>query len=424
MSYRYLEEPKWNYYLFVLPIVAFMTTFLIWAYFAEIDESVKGVGKVIPSGQTRLLQHLEGGIITDILVAEGDAVAEGQILFRIQNQYFISGKKENILKLTAFRAKLARITALLEKKENLVFDKEITQNIPQIIENEIQIFYGQKKKHDSEVSVLDQQLSQKKAQLQEFEIKLANLLMEYNLSLENMKIQDELIKKGAISREKYLQNLSSKQRLYTQMEEARYTIPVIKKEIQEWHKKIEGKMFDIRSGLLQESNEVRLEIKKLEEIVETDIDRDVRIGVKSPTKGLVNKINYNTIGGIVKSGETIAEISPLDDELMIEAKINTADRAYIHPGQDVSIEITAYDSSKYGLVKGKLTGISPDSSTDERGNNFYTIKVRANDYKFDENSPILIGMTANVNILTGKRTILHYLLKPMKDLKHKALNEH
>ncbi|MDY0117526.1 MAG: HlyD family type I secretion periplasmic adaptor subunit [Sulfurimonadaceae bacterium] len=424
MSYRYIEEPKWNYYYFVLPIISFMTIFLIWAAFAEIDESVKGIGKVIPSGQTRLLQHLEGGIIKDILVAEGDAVAEGQILFRIQNQYFISEKKENIIKLIAYKAKLERITALLQKRVSVTFDKEMTESIPQIIENEIQIFYGQKKKHDSEISVLNEQLSQKKAQSREFEIKLENLSMEYSLSLENMKIQDQLMKKGAISREKYLQNLSSKQRLYTQMEEARYTIPVIKKEIQEWNKKIEGKMFEIRSGLLQESNEVQLEIKKLQEVIETDIDRDVRIGVASPTKGLVNKIYYNTVGGIVKSGETIAEISPLDDELMIEAKINTADRAYIHPGQDVSIEITAYDSSKYGLVKGKLIGISPDSSTDERGNNFYTIKVRANDYSFDDDSPILIGMTANVNILTGKRTILHYLIKPLKDIKQKALNEH
>jgi adhesin transport system membrane fusion protein len=424
VSYRYLEEQRWNYYLVVIPITVFMTIFLIWAYFAEIDESVKGTGKVIPSGQTRLLQHLEGGIITDILIAEGDTVTEGKVLFRIQNQQFISSKKENIIKLTAYKAKIARITALLQKRDSITFDKEMIQSIPQIVENETQIFYGQKKKYDSEISVLDEQLSQKKAQLKELEIKLANLSIEYSISLENMKIQDELNKKSAISREKYLQSLASKQRLYTQMEESRYTIPVIKKEIEEWNKKIEGKMFDIRSGLLQESNEVQLEIKKLEEIIETDIDRDVRIGVTSPTKGIVNKINYNTVGGIVKSGDTIAEISPLDDELMIEAKINTSDRAYIHPGQDVSIEITAYDSSKYGLVKGKLIGISPDSSTDEKGNSFYMIKVRADDYKFDEDSPILIGMTANVNILTGKRTILHYLLKPMKDIKQKALNEH
>ncbi len=424
MSYRYLEERNWNYHFFVLPIIVFITVFLVWAYFAQIDESVKGVGKVIPSGQTRLLQHLEGGIISDILVAEGDVIEKGQVLFRIKNQYFISEKRENIIKLTAYQAKLKRITALLQEEKELVFDKDTYESIPIIIENEIALFESQKRRDSSELSILQEQLNQKKAQLKELEVRLENLSIEYNLSEQNMKIQEELSKKGAISKEKYLQNLSVKQKLYTQLQETRYTIPVLKTEIKEFFNKIDSKKLDIRSKLLQENSEVQIEIKKLQELMQTDVDRDARIAVTSPAKGIVNKINYNTIGGIVKSGETIAEISPLDEELMIEAKINTADRAYIHPGQDVSIEITAYESSKYGLVKGKLIGISPDSSTDDKGGNYYTIKVRANNYKFDDNSPILIGMTANVNILTGKRTILHYLLKPMKDIKYRALTEH
>ncbi|MDA3909154.1 MAG: HlyD family type I secretion periplasmic adaptor subunit [Sulfurimonas sp.] len=424
MSYRYLEEKKWNYRFVVLPIIVFISVFLVWSYFAQIDESVKGVGKVIPSGQTRLLQHLEGGIITDILVSEGDVVEKGQVLFRIKNQYFISEKKENIIKLIAYQAKLKRITALLQDEKELIFDAQMQEKIPLIVNNEIAIFKSQRRRAESELSILREQLNQKKAQLKELEIRLDNLSIEFNLSQQNMKIQEELSKKGAISREKYLQNLSIKQKLYTQLQETRYTIPVLKTEIQEFFNKMDSKKLDIRSEILQENSEVQVGIKKLQELMQTDVDRDARIGVTSPTKGIVNKINYNTIGGIVKSGETIAEISPLDDELMIEAKINTADRAYIYPGQDVFIEITAYESSKYGLVKGKLIGISPDSSTDDKGGNFYTIKVKADNYRFDENSPILIGMTANVNILTGKRTILHYLLKPMKDIKYKALTEH
>lgn len=423
MSHRYLEEQHWNYRLFIIPIIIFMSVFLIWAYFAQIDESVKGSGKVIPSGQTRLVQHLEGGIITDIMVSEGDSVLEGQILFRIQNQYFISTRKENMIKLSAYEAKLARILAL-KNEESIQFSPSIMKNIPQIAENEMQIFYGQKKKHDAQISVLNEQFFQKKAQLKELEVKLENLSIEYNLAQESIKIQEELSKKGAISREKYLQHLSSKQRIFTQMEEARYTMPVVLKEIEEWNKKIETKKFEIRSELLQELNEVQIEIIKLEEVIKADSDRDIRIGVVSPTKGIVNKIYYNTIGGIVKSGDTIVEISPLEDELMIEAKIRTSDRAYIYPGQDVSIEITAYDFSKYGLLKGKLIGISPDSKTDEKGNSFYSLKIKANDYKFDEHSPILIGMTANINILTGKRTVLYYIIKPMKDIGYKAFTEH
>jgi HlyD family secretion protein/adhesin transport system membrane fusion protein len=424
MSYRYLEETKWNYNLLTLPIMAFVVTFLIWAYFSEIDESVKGLGKVIPSGQTRLIQHLEGGIITEILANEGDAVEQGEVLFRIENQYFISEKKENAIKLIAMKAKLLRINALLQDKEEPIFLENMKLSIPQIIQNEMQIFIEKKKQYSSQISVLNHQLDQKISQLKELEVRLQNLSIEHNLAIDNMKIQEEMFKKKIISKEKYLQHMSAKQKIYTQLEEARFQIPAIQNEINEWNKKIQGKKFEIRAELLEESGDVQVEIKKLEEAIATDIDRDTRMNLVSPTKGIINKIYYNTIGGIVKSGETIAEVSPVEEDLMIEAKINSSDRAYIHPGQNVSIEITAYDFSRYGLLDGKLISISPDSTTDEQGNSFYTIKVKANNYQFDDQSPILIGMTANVNILTGKRTVLQYLLKPIKDIKYNAFKEH
>ncbi|MFA5462359.1 MAG: HlyD family type I secretion periplasmic adaptor subunit [Sulfurimonas sp.] len=424
MNYMYTQKQSWNYRLVTIPIVAFTTIFFIWSYFAEIDESVKGSGKVIPSGQTRLIQHLEGGIITHIFVNEGDTVQKGDVLFRIENQYFISEKKENSIKLIALRAKSNRIDALLNNLEAPQFDKEMIATIPQIVQNEREVFREQRSKYSSQISVLNSQLHQKHADLKELQVRLENLTLEYNLTLENMKIQEELANKKIISREKFIQHQSAKQKIYTQLEEARFKIPIINREIEEWKKKIEGKSFEIRTELFEESSEIQVEIQKLQEAIKTYIDRDKRMDVLSPTKGIINKLYYNTIGGIVRSGETIAEVSPIDDDLMIEAKINSSDRAYIHPKQDVSIEITAYDYSKYGLLDGKLISISPDSTTDELGNNYYTIKVRADNYRFDENSPILIGMSANVNILTGKRTVLYYLLKPIKNIKYKALKEH
>lgn len=424
MSYKYLEERSWNYRLVTIPIMIFITVFFIWAYYAQIDESVKGTGKVIPSGQTRIVQHLEGGIITQILVNEGDSVKDGQVLFRIKNQYFISEKNENAINLIALKAKLIRINALLDNLKKPSFNKEMLTLIPEIVQNEIEVFNGQKQKYQSELSVLDHQLAQKNAELKELEVRLENLTLEYNLAQENINIQSKMANKKVISREKFLQHLSSKQKIYTQLEETRFRIPVVKKEIEEWEKKNQAKNYGFKVELLEESNKVQVEIKKFEESMQTGIDRDKRMNVISPTNGIINKIYYNTIGGIVKSGDIIAEISPVEEDLMIEAKINASDRAYIHSNQHVSIEITAYDFSKYGLLEGKLISISPDSTTDEQGNNFYTIKVRANDYKFDEQSPILIGMTANVNILTGKRTVLHYILKPIKNIKYNALNEH
>ncbi|MBE0496061.1 MAG: HlyD family type I secretion periplasmic adaptor subunit [Campylobacterales bacterium] len=424
MSYHYLESQHWNHRLVTLPIGLFTLAFFTWAALAHIDEAVKGAGKVIPSGQTRVLQHFEGGIISDILVSEGEPVDEGQILYRIQNQHFSSEHKENTIKRLAAQARFHRIQALLENKSAPVFDAKAIEEIAQIIENESHIFIEERKKHASELLVLENQLNQKRARLKELEARLENLSLEYALASENMKIQEELNAKGVISRERYLQHFSTKQRLYTQLEEARFAIPVVKRELEEWSQKIEGKTFEIRSKLLQELNDVSLELKRLEEIIEAQVDRDTRTGLASPVKGVINKLHFHTIGGVVRPGDTLAEISPLEEEMMIEAKIQVSDRAYIHAGQNVSIEITAYEFSRYGLIGGKLVGISPDSTTDEQGNSHYLVRIKANNYQFDENSPVLVGMGANISILTGKRTVLHYLLKPMKDLNYKALKEH
>lgn len=424
MSYQHLEARRWNHRLVTLPIGVFTTVFFIWAAFAQIDEAVKGHGKVIPLGQTRVLQHFEGGIISEILVTEGETVKEGQILYRIQNHSFASEHRENTIKLMATQAKSDRIRALLEGSITPDFTAETIEKIPQIVRNELQIFDQERNKYTSELLILENQLNQKKARLKELETRLENLTLEYGLSAENMKIQEDLNAKGVISRERYLQHLSSKQRLYTQLEEARYAIPVIRREIEEWGQKIKGKSFEIRSKLLQELNETSLEIKRLQEVIEAQADRDVRTGLASPVKGVVNKLFFYTIGGVVRPGDAVVEISPLEEDLIIEAKIQTSDRAYIYAGQSVSIEITAYEFSRYGHLSGELIGISPDSTVDEKGNSHYTVKIRANTYQFDEYSPILVGMSANVSILTGKRTLLHYLLKPMKDLNYKALKEH
>jgi len=249
--------------------------------------------------------------------------------------------------------------------------------------------------------------------------------MEYDLARKNMTIQNSMREKKVISEEKYLQHLANKQKIFTQLEEARYTIPSVKSEIQEYTSKIASEKSKIRSELLQELNEVVIEIQKLQETIKTHKDRELRTGIVSPVNGVVNKLHYHTIGGIIKAGESVAEISPIEDELMIEAKVKASDRAYIYPGQKVSIEVTAYNFARYGMINGELIGISPDSTTDEKtGENYYSLRIKANRYEFDADSPILIGMTVNVSILTSKRTVLEYILKPMRDIGNKAFQEY
>lgn len=424
MINRFLEEEKWNYYPIVIPIMVFFTVFILWATFAQIDEVVRGEGKVIPSGQNKVLQHFEGGIISDILVKPGDTVKKGQVLYRLKNEFFRADFKAKEIELLAFAASAKRLKALVDEKETLKYDKNFLQKIPKIVNNELKIFEEEKRKNKNKVQIAQDQLRQKELKLKELESKFSNLSIELTLATENMQIQENLLKKRVISRKNYLQELIKKQKVVTQIEEIRGTISIVKEEIKEWQRKIKTVYSEIKSELYEKYAAVQVEIKKLKEKNKANKDREVRTEVVSPVNGIINMLYFNTVNGIVKPGDKMAEITPLEDKLMIEGKIKTSDRALIWVGQKVSIEITSYDFSKYGLLEGRLVGIAPDSTTDEMGNSYYLVKIEAKDYKFDDDSPILMGMIANINILTAKRTILHYILKPLKDISRNSLGEH
>lgn len=424
MINRFLEEEKWNYYPVIIPIGIFFIIFLIWASFTQIDEIVRGEGKVIPSGQTKVLQHFEGGIISEILVSPGDHVKKGQVLYRIENEYFDADLKSKEIELMVYEAKALRLQALINEEDSLVYSDKFKNSLPRITQNEMFIFKEEKIRYENKINIAKDQLRQKELKLDELESKFENLSIELRLATENMAIQDDLLKKKVTSRKKYIVELAKKQKIYTQIQEVRSSIPIIKEEIKEWQKKIKTVQAEEKSKLYEQYSLVQLEIKKLQEKNKANIDRDVRKEVVSPVNGVINMLYFHTVNGIVKAGDKMAEITPLEDNLMIEAKIKTSDRALIWVGQKVSIEITSYDFSKYGLLEGRLIGIAPDSTMDKMGNTYYLVKIQANDYQFDNDSPIMMGMIANINILTSKRTVMHYLLKPLKDITKNSLGEH
>lgn len=425
MNHKYLHTENFSYYLVILPIMALLLSFVLWAYFFEIDEVVKAQGKVVPTGQSKEIQHLEGGIIVEILASEGEQVMPGEAIYRIRNQYFLSQKIEKEIELLAGKAKIFRIKALLDDKEVLYFDDDILEKIPTVAQRELEVFLEVKNNLELQMKIMQEQLEQKKSQLRELKLRIENLKIEFNLAIENINIQNNLKNSGAISHERYLQHLAKKQELYTQLEEAQATVPVVESEISEQLAKIKSEKTKMRFELLKELSDIEIEVSKLEETLKADIDRESRTEIVSPVKGVVNKLYFHTLGGVIKPGDTVAEISPLEDELIIEAKIRASDRASIYPGQPVSIEVTAYNFSKYGLINGTLTGIAPDSFLDEKtGESYYEVRIEAEQYQFDENSPILIGMAVRANILASKRTIMEYILKPIRDIGYKALNEY
>ena len=423
MNNRLFEEKDWNYYTTVIPIMLFFIIFLSWAAFSQIDETIKGTGKVVPSGQTKVIQNLEGGIVSAILVNEGDNVKKGDTIYNLSNAFFSADSITKEIDLLTFQAILIRLDALIENKTVVDFPEELKQKIPEIVENETKIFYEDLENNQRKIEIARDQFNQKDYKLRETKIRFNNLSIELNLAMENMKILDELLNKKVASRKEYIAELSKKQSIVTQIEETRNSIPILQEELEEARKKIASAESENKSKLLSKYTEVKTEINKLVEKNKANADTEQRKSVISPVNGIINKLYFYTEGGIVKPGDKLAEITPIEDNLTIEAKIKSSDRAFIWEGQDVSIEITAYDFSRYGLLNGKLISISPDSFEDKNGSIYYIAKINADVNSFGEELPILPGMVANVNILTGKKTVLEYILKPLKDIRKNALSE-
>lgn len=416
-------ERKWNYYSVAIPIILLVSTCIFWSAVTEIDEIVRGGGKVVPSGQTKKIQHLEGGIIGEILVEEGERINKGQSIYMLNNETFESELKQVEIQLYSFMAKEVRIQHEIDGKKSIKFPTEIAQRLPGIVDSEKNIFQVNREIYYEQISLLENSLLQEKLKLKELEETTHNLTTELRVADESLSILETLVKKGAGSRLDYLDQLKEKQKLHTRVEETNNELSITKEKINAAKKNIESFKNEHRITLLGELNTIKVEKATFIEKRKAISDREKRKLITSPVRGIVNKLYFHTIRGIIKPGDTIAEVTPIDDSLTIEAKIKAVDRAHISSGQKVSIEITAYDTARYGMLDGELFSISPDSFMDNSGNVFYMVKVKANTLNFAPDLQIMPGMMANINILTGKKTILEYIIKPLKDITRNSLRE-
>jgi HlyD family secretion protein/adhesin transport system membrane fusion protein len=424
MQTRLPINDEWNYRLFIGPIAIFLLVFTYWAYITEVDEVVKGEGKVIPSSQTQVIQHFEGGIIKKILVQEGQSVAKGQPLYELDNAFFQSDYREKHQELLSLEAKERRLGATAKNQEKVLFTKEMENEIPHIVSHESYLFSAHKNNYEQEINMATNKMNQRKYKLNELQHKLKNLKKELTLTQESLKIINKLYKKGAISQKERLADLKKEQELITQIGSVQDSIPVVREEMNEEISNIISIKSRIESKIYKELTDVRVKINQLKEQSIASKDRTTRTSVLSPVDGIIKKMFFHTIGGVVKAGDDIVEITPSNDSLLIEAQIKTNDRARVWRGQKVSIEITAYTYTKHGFLEGELTYISPDSFVDQKsGQIFYSLRVKSNQASFGDDKPIMPGMVANVNILTGRKTILEYLLKPIQDVSQGALVE-
>lgn len=347
----------------------------VWAYLATIDEVTVAQGKVIPSKQIQLIQNLEGGIVKEVLVHPGQIVEKGAILAYLDDTRFESDFASAKQKEIALRIKIARLQAEINQK-SFTLDPALQKIQP-------------------ELSMTEMSLYQSRAQ------QIATLKQRRSLIAKEIAMTEPLIKEGAVSKVDLL-------------------------HLQQNLDEINSQILAFNSAALDDLNKANADLATLEKDMLAMQDRLTRTTVRSPVKGVINQVYVNTVGGVIKPGDNLIDIVPLDDTLLVEAKVRPSDIGFIHVGQEATVKITAYDFSIYGGLIGKVEHISPDTIKDEKGDNYYQIHVRTKQNYIqspEKRLYIIPGMTATVDILTGHKSVLDYILKPILKAKQSALRE-
>ncbi len=418
------STPRTGHSLLLLTLLFFICA-IWWASQTELDEVTRGEGKVIPSSKIQVIQNLEGGILSEVLVAEGQVVEKGDVLLKIDDTRFSSSFMETKLKYWELLARAARLEAEAKDKE-LELPDELMVERPALAAAERSLYLTRQRELQSNIDVLEQQARQRQQELAENQSKLNKLRTSYELSNQELEMSEPLVSVGVISEVEILRLKRTVNELRGDMETTRLAIPRIRSSLNEVRQKIEDVKIRFQSEASSQLSEVQAELNRSQATITSAQDRVSRTHVRAPVKGKINRLMINTLGGVIQPGEDLVEIVPLDDSLLVEAHIRPADIAFLRPGQDAIVKFTAYDFSIYGGLPAKLERISADTITNDEDESFYLIYLRTDKNYIDSNKgelEIIPGMTVTVDILTGKKTVLDYLLKPILKAKNEALRE-
>jgi adhesin transport system membrane fusion protein len=399
--------------------------FIIWAKFALIDEIARGDGEIIPSGENQMIQNLEGGIVKQILVKEGQSVVKGQVLLKIDNQKSRSSFSSNAIKADAIEAKINRLRAESSGKKFIV-TKELEQKIPIFVENEKSLYAINQRQLNSKLNALHEQLIQKKQELSEAKTQEEHLKSSSDMIKKEVRMTKPMVARGVSSKRDFLKLQREANEIDARYQATRKSIPRLKSAIKEVQSRINETTLLFQSEAKIKLNEAVAELRGLRANYTALEDQVSRTVVRSPMKGIVQKLFIHTVGGVIKPGADIMEIVPSDQTLLVEVKIKPSDIAFIYFGQKAIVKFSAYDFAIYGGLDGEVVLISADTIKDQKDNVFYTVRIKTNkNYLGDESKTLKIipGMTVSVDIITGQKSVLDYILKPILKTKQYTFTE-
>ncbi len=403
-------------------LVWLMLLFLVWASFTKVDEVTRGDGKVIPFSQIQMIQNLDGGIVSEILVHEGDVVQKEQILMRIDDTRSLATLKESHAQVLALEAKAARLRALAENSK-LAMPEDVLKEDPATAEEEKRLYESRKAELENTIAIAKGQLEQRRHELSELQAKRDQAAVAWELTYKELNLTRPLLSAGAVSDVDILKLERDVSRFRGDRDMAEAQIQRVKAAILESTGKVHEVEDSFRNDARKELSET---LAKLNGLTEANVglsDKVTHSVMHSPVRGTVKRLLVNTVGGVIRPGENVMEIVPMDDKLLLEVRIQPRDIGFLRPGLRATVRFSAYDFSIYGGLQGTLESIGADTVVDDKGNAFYLVRVKTDKSSLGKNLPIIPGMMAEVDIQTGEKSVLSYLLKPVLRARQRAMTE-
>lgn len=421
----FFMRPPRAAFLIIRGMLLFLLVFLLWASLASLEEVTVGEGKVIPSSHVQVIQNLEGGIVSKIPVRVGDVVQRDQVVLNIDPTRFSSSLGETKAKYHALLARMARLTAEANGTP-FVAPAEVVRESPQVAREELALHNARQAELEALLAVLRQQVQQRQQELVEKRARVQQLNESFRLVTAELELTRPMAKQQVISDVELLRLERQANDIRGELDATRLAIPRMEASLHEANSKLEGALAKYRSDAGVELSQARAEFEGLSASSVAAEDRLARTTVRSPVAGVVKTIKVTTVGGVIQPGMEVMEIVPIEDNLLVEARVRPSDVGFLTPGQSAMVKVTAYDFSIYGGLEAKLETITADTITNDKGESFYLVRVRTTANHFGaskERLPIIPGMLTTVHIRTGEKSVLTYLLKPIVKARSEALRE-
>jgi len=425
LQHRVMRGPRQAALLLLLILCGLVLGGLAWANFAEVDELTRGQGRIVPVSEVQLVETLDGGVVIEILVDEGQQVEAGQVLLRIDDTTASAGLGELQESFYGLAAEIARLRAEIDGTE-LAFPEELLAARPDLAEGQRLLYESRQQELSAAIAVLERQLLQREGELAELKAQLEGLRQQIALVQKQYDLVKPLAASGAVSKVELLELEGQLAQLSGEIGRIEASLPRAQAAIAEAESRIGERRAAFRAEALATLSGKVVEQAALKEQMRARGERVARTEAKAPVAGVVKTVGVAGVGAVVAPGETLVEIVPLGDELIVEAEIDPAEVAFVRVGQDARVRLTAYDFTRYGALDGAVSWISADTFVDEEGRSFYRVRVRTAAELVGpsgEALPVLPGMVAEVDILTGRRTVLDYMLRPLLQAQGLALSE-